>query len=213
MDDQTSTEEVIEDSESSTPETIQEETVAVQEPAEDYRKKFSESSKEALRLLEDNKVLEQSFKAERAAKEKIEKEQKELYEALLADDPTKAKALDYDKKIAAIEAEVRQDKEERLLQDFTKGDTLKEKSKEAIRNLARAEGKSFQEVWETRFEPIFKEAQSTKTAKLADKVSKTVEKGTQTPEPSGGIPDGFDKLSLSERREYFRKQGISGSTL
>ncbi len=170
----------------------------------DYRVKFSESSREALRLLDEKKALEQSI-SERD--QKISAYEKQL-ESLKADNPDLAKVIDLENTVNELKKDAALGKEERSLNEFIKEVPDAESFKEAIRKLGRIEPtKSYKEIFSEHFSAV--------VGKISDDVarqnSQQVEtgKGSISTDPDSTLDaKEFNKLPLEKRRDIFKKMGL-----
>ncbi len=206
---QTSETEVEIGEETQTDETEVEETEgAVEAPQEeeiDYKIKFSESSREAQRLLSEKKQADTLLVQREQALAEKESELEEMRNALNSDNPDAGELLNLKKSVASLQKDILLEKEEKLVNEFIGKEPLAAKAKEALKDYGRVyPNKSLNEIWETYFKPLVEQG------KTIVKTSPKTEtgKGSSSPEPTGGINDNFNKLSLEDRKKHFKKLGL-----
>ena len=210
MDDkETGDEEVVETAESET-ETTDETTEGEQTTLEvDYQKKFSESSREALRLLEKNKESEQVIAQERAERTRVETELAELNKALESTDPDAFNYKKLEKSVIDMQRQVAEGRENQQLEEFTKNRPEAKSVAEALRKLGRAEPtKSYTQLWDENFQPLIEKGTDAKTAETKRKTAPETGKGTPSGDLTQDVSDlEFNKLSLAERKAILKKKG------
>jgi predicted RNase H-like nuclease (RuvC/YqgF family) len=210
MEDQTSEEEVKVDGETPTNETDTTETGGEANPQKeeiDYKTKFSESSREAQRLMEENKRLAQEYNLKDKELADAQEERKRFEEEIANANPEQLDAFKMRKSIEELQKSVVLEREERELTQFTASNPEAAKHKEVLRKLGRAEKKSYNELWNENFKDLYGELTAEKSK--ADKKSRQPEtgKGSATNMEGGFSLDAFSKMSLIQQKEYLKKQG------
>lgn len=177
----------------------------------DYKTKFSESTRENQRILENQKKLEQENVSLKESNVKLEAERKELFDAINADNPNAAIINSLRQKVEATERQVADREFERDLKDFVKENPSAGAVADAIRKLAKVENKSPKEIYDANFKPIEERASKAKAEKISQQKADQPEtgKGSITKDPStSALGDDFNKLPLEKRREAFKKMGL-----
>ncbi len=214
MEDQTLEEEVKIDeqpeTETPTNETEAEETggEAIPQKKEiDYETKFSESSREAQKLLEEKKRLRAELDDKIRINRELVEERKKFEEEMASANPEQYDALKMKKSIEELERAVVLEKEERELTQFVASNPEAAKHKEALRKLGRYEKKPYTELWSENFKDIYGEVAAEKSK--AGKKARQSETGKgSASQMEGGFNLGdFNKLSLIQQKEYLKKQG------
>lgn len=176
---QTPEEEIVEDTEEETQEDI------------DYKTKFSESSKEALRLLEENKRLKETLEKGNASGQE--------------DVQTPEQDFDTKKELLLV-------KEELALKDYLQANPTAAPLKETLRKFARIEPKKdLQTIWDEHIAPAIEvgktEALSRKQAAKANQPESG--KGSISSDPLSAEIDleAFSSLPLEKQKEILKKKG------
>jgi hypothetical protein len=184
----------------------------------DYKTKFSESTKEAQRLLGEIKTAQDLTAQEKARGVELEKQLKEIREVAEGKNPEGLKLVDLQRQLAETTQSFALEKEERMLDSFfadvkTEGASSK---KEALRALKRAQpNTSLVSLWDEHFKAGVEAAAKAKQDKKTDKKKNASEtgKGTSGREPAAGETvgntgytlDEFNKLPVAKRRSLLAK--------
>ena len=178
-------------------------------PEVDYKKKFSESSKENQRITEENEQLRKeaqwvkNLRAMGYSPEDIDR-----YIATGG-----SKELDSVK----LQRDLEEVKKNQILQkeEIDLERTLKEISdaapfKETLRTLGRSyPGKTFKDLWAEHIEPALKAGQELAYKKLEVKKKTQVESGKGSGETRAELSfNDFKKLSPAEMAKYLRERGM-----
>lgn len=177
----------------------------------DYKVKFSESTRENQRILAEKQKTDQENQTLKDGMAKLEAEKKELFEAINADNPNAAIIKSLQNRIEQTEKSVSEKELDRDLNDLVKQTPLAGKVADAIRKLAKVEGKSPKEIYETNFKPLEEEAGKAKADKIIKQKQHQPEsgKGSINKDPSlSALGDDFNKLPLAERKKAFQKMGL-----
>lgn len=184
----------------------------------DYKKKFSESTKEAQRLLGEIKTAQDSSAQEKAKAAKIAEEMAELRKVAEGKNPEGVQIHDLSRRLEETTRTLALEKEERMLDTFIAGVKIDGASskKEALRALKRAQPEiTLDKLWDEHLkagvEFAAKAKQDKKTSKKKD--SSESGKGTSGRESSGEEQVGttgfslkeFNKLPVSKRRALLAK--------
>lgn len=200
---------------SPTPETEGQETGRPTEPKEDYAEKFRASSRESLRLLDENRKLMEREAAISAKLSAIETEKRELEELAKGNNPEGYDSLKLRRHIEGLNSEMAQMKERLELDGFVGSVPEAGAYRDTLRDLGRAyPGKSYRDIWETSLKPVA-EASAAAKAEKAERRTAAPDMGNGSPtgEPSaeticGMSLEKFNKLPLERRKELFRRNNI-----
>ena len=180
------------------------------EPAseeEDYKKKFSESTRENQRILEENKVLKVESEKTKVRLDELEKQEWERVKLLEEENPDAAKIYKLEKSIDDLKKSILLDKEEKEVLAFIGSEPRAEAAKEGLKRLMRVNPtKSPKELWEENFLPAIDAFVKSKAGKKAGKPE--TGKGSMSGEPITELGEEFNKLPLEKRRAYFKKRGL-----
>ena len=209
--DQTSQDDVQADAKGQTSEDTPKETAGDQAAPEkeeiDYKVKFSESSAEAQRLLDEKKRLQaEKEEKERELRERTEELERlrEENEALASGNPEAYDTVKLKKSLEEIKKQVLIEREERELQDYIRRNPQAEAHKEALRKLGRHSKLSYDKIWAENFKPVYDRMAEKKGAVQSEKG-----KGNMSQEPSSEIDlEEFNKLPLAKRKAYLKKMGF-----
>jgi hypothetical protein len=175
---------------------------------EDYKVKFTESSKEAMRLLDENKKLQVDLEAERQARQALEKDSEDLANI----NPDGSRLLKTEKTVEQIQKELLLEKEERELNSFVQLTPEAKSHAEALKSLGRANPKaSYKDLWEKHFLPIFEAGKEASKSQRKKDTQVETNVGNQTPAPAEEhtfTVEQFNALPLEKRREFFKKMGM-----
>lgn len=186
--------------------------VSPPEKQEDYKLKFSESSKEALRLLEENKRKDAEADELRANQQRLETELK-TYQEIYAGNAEATDMVKVKASIESLQKSVVQAKEEAELADFLRQNPEADSHREALKSLLRANpSKSLKRLWDDNFEPLLKKGGEKAISELQTKkrIQPETGKGVATNEPAGGLSmteETFKKLPLEKQKEVLKKLG------
>lgn len=194
----------------------------------DYKVKFSESSKEANRLLDVNKTLENTNKEDRATISKLEATKKVLEDSLKENDPEAFEKLQSRIKQETDSRELESMKIDDKLNKFIAENEGSEEHREALKHHLNANpDKSLDAIWkEHGFQAMVESKDSgdgtseeeNKDGNSDDKNSSGDDagtedgKGTSTGDHAKGTigghsPEAFNKLPLLERKAILSKEG------
>ena len=180
------------------------------EPAseeEDYKKKFSESTREAQRLLEENKVLKADTEKTKSRIDELEKQEQERVKLLEEENPDAAKIYKLEKSIDDLKKSILLGKEERDVLDFIGSEPRADVAKEGLKRLMRVNpAKSPKELWEENFLPVIEAFGKSKAGRKAGQPE--TGKGSMSGEPITELGEEFNRLPLEKRRAYFKKRGL-----
>ena len=127
------------------------------EPApeeEDYKKKFSESTRENQRLLEENRFLKADTEKTKSRIDELERQEQERVKLLEEENPDAAKIYKLEKSIDDLKKSVLLDKEEKEVLIFIGSEPRADAAKEGLKRLMRVNPtKSPKELWEENFLP------------------------------------------------------------
>jgi hypothetical protein len=178
----------------------------------DYKDKFINSSKEALRLLDEKKSLQDKVRELESYKTKLEEVQEQELKELEKVDPDAAKSLRMERELQQIKQESLINKRERELDKFIASDPDTAPDREALKMLMAVNpSKSLEELDSLLLKPIRDRVAVESIDKLHKQKASQVEKGkgSQTPEPvSTGLPDDFNAWPVDKRKAYLKKQGL-----
>lgn len=208
--------EVVEDGgETQTIETTTKETEGGTETAkdeEDYKVKFSESSREAQRLYGENKNLKDEMEVLKTKVSNLsvveEKELAELKEA----NPELYEFRTLKKSFGELQKTVLSQKEELEIAKMLEANPDAKLFREAIKKIGRAEpNRSYDDIWAEEFKPLIETKVKAKADEIAKAKGKRTEtgKGSMTDEPISDLSlDKFSKLSLVEKKAYLVGKGL-----
>ena len=174
---------------------------------EDYKKKFSESTRENQRILEENRVLKVESEKTKARLDELEKQEQERVKLLEEENPDAAKIYKLEKSIDDLKKSILLDKEEKEVLIFIGSEPRAEAAKEGLKRLMRVNPtKSPKELWEENFLPAIDAFVKSKAGKKAGQPE--TGKGSMSGEPIAELGEEFNKLPLEKRRAYFKKRGL-----
>lgn len=208
---QTSEEEEVTDEETQTSEESEAETEGgegtTSEGDVDYKEKFSQSTTENQRILEENKALQEKLDEEKKDKAKLEEEHNKHFNNLQEEDPEEYRISQMEKSVKETQRTLLEQKEESDLNSFINDKPEAKSIKEALRKLGRTEpNRSYDELYTENFEKPFEKFQKEKEGKK--KVQPETGKGSISKDPVAELGEGFDKLSLDKRKDQFKKMGL-----
>lgn len=193
-----------------TPESSKEDLDAEGKPI-NYKTKFSESSREALRLLEENKRLGTELEQARGSSTQLETDLKEARDVLKETNPEAYNFKSLEKSVKEIETKLAISKENESLGNYLTSNPSAAAIKESLRVLGRTfPNKSYDELWTEHFAPIAAKAATDAKAKKDQKIANGTENGQGSPsgDLTGDVDDKeFNKLSLAERKVILKKRG------
>jgi predicted RNase H-like nuclease (RuvC/YqgF family) len=179
----------------------------------DYKTKFSESSKEALRLLNEKKAIEGELGEVREKLSKLEAEREELTRERESEDPDQARINKLERNIGELSKEILSSKQEREYLEFAKSVPEAETVKDALKRLhSISPKKSFSDLWNENFKAL-----ADKVGTAAVEKQKSVKKsqvasgkGSTSSDPLSVDIDteAFNKLSIAQRKEILKKRGF-----
>ncbi len=174
----------------------------------DYKTKFSESSKEAQRLYEENKRLQ----AERDDKDKkiseLAEERQRFEEEIASANPDGLELAKMKENIHHLEKTVVLEKEERELTQFISLEPKAVRHKEALKKLMRADTRPLHEIWKDTFSSIYNEKEILEKKETQKRNQIETGKGNRSEISGGEISlDEFNKFSLNQQKEYLKKKG------
>lgn len=178
------------------------------EGTEDYKKKFSESSREAQRLFEENKVLKAESEQTNVRLAELEQIEEEKQRLLEEENPDAAKIHKLEKSIDEVKKSILLEKEDKDVSSFISSESRAVASKEALKRLMRVNPfKSPKELWEENFLPAIETAVKSKAGKGAGQPE--TGKGSMSGEPIAELElEEFNKLPLEKRKAYFKRIGL-----
>ena len=181
-----------------------EETVG--EGEEDYKTKFSESSKEAMRLLEANKILETKIK-------EVEETHQKRLDEIAKLNPEKVELSGVKESLTKVEKELNLEKDLRVISDFVKQNPEADAHRDVLKDF-----KGFYpnltvlQIWNEKVKPIIEKGAQKKIEDIHEKEAGQPEtgEGSATGEPGGGgmTPAQFNKLPLDKQKSYLKKLGL-----
>lgn len=181
----------------------------------DYKVKFSESSREAQRLLEEKKRLEEENKLYKGITDKFmanrDTREDDEIEKLKDVDPIGYELAKTKRDLDETKKMVLKEKEEREFQGFSSSNPLAVKHAEAIRKLGRLEPtSSYSEIWDKYFKSAYEEGAKAQIDKLRKEkeVQPETGKGNISSEFTTELGEEFNKLPVSKRKEAFKKMGL-----
>lgn len=180
----------------------------------DYEHKFSESSKEAQRLLQVNREIEEARIEDKVTIQQLQKENEEILNRLKDDNPESFNAYEQKQFAEKQSLELAKLREDMDLRDFISSTPEAVDYEATLRNMRRAfPDKSFTEIFEENFSSVVqakKELEATTSTARKTTAPETGE-GTSTRNPSGDTIGGypvaeFNKLPTAKRRSILAKQ-------
>ncbi len=183
--------------------------------AEDWKTKFSDSSRGAQALLDEKKSLATAIEQSKAEIDRLTKEIDTIRKVAEGDNPEGLKLHDLQTTLAKNANELALLKEESLLDKFVGSNPLASDKKEALRSLARAmPEKSLTELWDSHLKAgaeaqakVIKEKKDSQKKGAGDQGKGTSMRETAG-ETIGGLPlEEFNNLPVNKRREILVKEG------
>jgi len=211
---------IITEEEGETPET--EEVVETKEegtegsgsgPTEDYKTKFSESTRENQRILEENKNLKAEKEAMEKSLDELKAEKEELHKAIESENPDRAEILRLEKSVKSMQSDILKAKEDTAVGKFLKDHPEADVVSASLRRSFRTNpDKSIEDIWNEDYKPFADKLVQSKTdQKIAQKASQPESgQGSSSPEPASVDVDSeaFAKLSLQQQKEVLLKKGL-----
>jgi predicted nuclease with TOPRIM domain len=201
------------DEETLTGEETEEGTQATGEPEVDYKTKFAESSKEAMRLLDENKRLAaEATEKEHQLQEAKEAHQRQL-EEIAETNPGGVELSTVKESLRKIEGELKEQKTIGTISDFISAHPETAAHRATLIDLKKLYPQlTAQQIWEEKLKPVYEKGAETKGKEIREKEAAQPEtgEGTVTGEPGGGTltAEQFSKLSLDKQKEYLKRRGI-----
>ena len=178
------------------------------EPEVDYKKKFSESAKEAQRLAKEAKELREKV----SPWEDLEKQgyKPEDIEAVIKGDGANLDLIKMRRETESVKREQVKFRNEFELNQFITKNPEIEPLKETLRALHQAfPEKGYKDLYEEHLDTVINFGQQRVYSKLEQKKSSQVESGKGSGEKKVSLsPDDFKKLSVDKQQDYLKEQGL-----
>lgn len=177
----------------------------------DYKQKFAASTTENQRIVSENTALQVQLDQMKTDSVKLTKLVDEYKVVAEGANPDGAKLLKMGQEIDELKTTIFSQKEDIAIEKFVASTPSAKQVQEALRRLYRLNPtKSLPDIWKENFAPLVegatKTAIATTTAKKKQKP--TSGKGAVSSEPGGGLPTNFNEMSVKERKEILKNQGL-----
>lgn len=177
----------------------------------DYKVKFSESSREAQRLLDEVKRLTAENEQFKDSRVQLETDLEDAKEVLKQTNPEAYNFKTLEKSVKDIEKNLALSKENESLNQYLTQNPGADAIKESLRVLGRQfPTLSYDELWKQHYEPVVTKTTTDVQAKKALKKASSPEtgKGSPTSDLAGDVDDkDFNKKTLNERKAILKKKG------
>ena len=176
-----------------------------------YEEKFKASSKEAQRLVGENKDLKKINDENMAKLKELEAEKVKLEATLKDENPEKYDAVKTKDELNSIKKDLVEQKEMNEINDFVIEVPEAKDHRSTLRKLGRSyPNQSYQEIWDSVVKPLMDAgAKLSGTSKTQKKESQPeTGKGSKDQSPDDFNLEAFNKLPLAKRKAYFKKMKI-----
>lgn len=174
----------------------------------DYKERYAESTREAQRIMAENKTLQASVEETNTRLSKLETEKDELESTLKTEDPEKYDSLAVKRELSSIRKDLVTTKEENSLNDFLMENPTAKEQKSALRSLGRANpNQSYSDLWDTVVKPLQEAGVAAYQAKQGEKKESQTETGKGSQDESSGNLElqRFNKLPTEQKQKVIEK--------
>lgn len=181
------------------------------EPEIDYRERYAQSTREAQRIMAENKAIQDELRKKEELLTQIEQEKIEYERRLRDENPESYDAYRVQQELNSLKKDIILQKERIALDDYAKQNPESSKHLEALKTLGRANpDKTYDELYNNYIKPAYEAGVKDYEAR------QKMQKQTQPETGKGSVDKGpvadndmeeFNKLSLEDRKRRLKAMG------